>query len=427
MMKKICLLILPLVILSCGQQTGKNTMSEYESGVYNETLETVKSLESRLAGVSSYSMHEVEEYLAEVDRLQFRNDTTGMSANDIESCMKLERRIDILKRDAQTAADRQLQTMHIPAHVNDDCLLEGTTAYPVYLEKGDIMYYNIGLQKPGTIKLYNADAKALLKTYSQKTKVTDSLVVANKGIYLVEIVPGGTQYASVDITYQMKDHAHPIKIVKSEEIESKAGDFRVISNKGIILKTAFEQPRKFTLASQLKSTFTIAAKSIALVAVQIPAGATDVLYNLRISTSEQDRSIDGKFPDNMKLSYREIRFLGLPLYESSRGIGLFRTLLDDNRPLREEDAYCNMYVFRSQSAAKHFQDGTKPASQLQYDVDYSTLGTQSCNGRIPAKGAKTIYLAFENERVRYSNYIWVEVLTATPTTEYHTTKYYIDQ
>ena len=150
-----------------------------------------------------------------------------------------------------------------------------------------------------------------------------------------------------------------------------------------------------------------------------------MLYNLRISTSEQDRSSDGEFPDRMNMTYKKVRFLGLPLYETTKGGGLFNMLLDDNRPLREEDAYCNMYVFRSQWAAKQFQDGNKQASQLQYDVDYSTLGTQSCNGRIPAKGAKTIYLAFENERVRYSNYIWVEVLTATPTTEYHTTKYTI--
>lgn len=50
------------------------------------------------------------------------------------------------------------------------------------LERGDVLYYNIGLQYPGTVKLYNADARQNLKTYPQKTKVADSLVVANKGI-----------------------------------------------------------------------------------------------------------------------------------------------------------------------------------------------------------------------------------------------------
>ncbi len=424
-MRKASFVFIGLLLLSCGQYTGKKTMSEYEAGVYEETLNKVKALEGQLPGIPSASMDEVNSYLKDVEGLRYRNDTTGMGATAKESCVQLERRVYILKRDAVSACEQRLLTMVIPAEVNDDCLLEKTTAYPVYLEKGDILYYNIGLQKQGTIKLYNADARQLLKTYVQKTKVTDSLVVANKGIYLVEIALGGTQYASVDITYRMADHYHPIKKVGSEEVEAKAGDFRVVSNKGVILRTAFDQPRKFTLSSQFKSTFTSAAKSIALVAVQIPAGATDVLYNLRISTSEQDRSSDGKFPDRMNMTYKKVRFLGLPLYETTKGGGLFNMLLDDNRPLREEDAYCNMYVFRSQWAAKQFQDGSKQASQLQYDVDYSTLGTQSCNGRIPAKGAKTIYLAFENERVRYSNYIWVEVLTATPTTEYHTTKYTI--
>ena len=108
-------------------------------------------------------------------------------------------------------------------------------------------------------------------------------------------------------------------------------------------------------------------------------------------------------------------------------MNLFSKLLDDNRPLRDEDAYCNMYVFRNQAQAKQFQDGTKSASALSYDVDYSTLGTQSCNGRIPVKGLKTIYLAFENERVRYTNYLWVEVEAVVPKTEYFTTKYSIEQ
>ena len=35
----------------------------------------------------------------------------------------------------------------------------------------------------------------------------------------------------------------------------------------------------------------------------------------------------------------------------------------------------------------------------------------------------SFYLAFENERMRYANYLWVEAVAAVPTTEYYTTKY----
>ena len=418
MIKRILLLVLPVIFFACGQ--GGKKVSEVDK--YNDMLSRVQDLERCMQTLSTASMDQLNAYSEAVDTLYYDYNPMELQPDQIDACESLKKRVAILKRDAGVMVQEAKLRFRYTAHSNPDCLLEGTSAYPVYLERGDVLYYNIGLQNPGTVKLYNADARQTLKTYAQKTKVADSLVVANKGIYLVEIVPGKTQYASIDIQFRMGEY-HPVKTVYSEEIACKAGDFRAVSNKGISMRPVFEQPRKFTLSSQLKSTFTTSAKSIAVVAVQIPAGATDVLYNLRISTSEQDKSADGQFPDKMNLSYKKVRFLGMPLYESSRSSGLFSTLLDDNRPLREEDAYCNMYVFRSQSAAKQFQDGTKQASQLQYDVDYSTLGTQSCNGRIPAKGARTIYLAFENERVRYSNYIWVEVLTATPSTEFHNTKY----
>ena len=162
---------------------------------------------------------------------------------------------------------------------------------------------------------------------------------------------------------------------------------------------------------------------MSVVAVQVPAGATDILYSMRMSTSEAARAEDGKFHDNLSRSYKRIKFLGLPIYEKTTSNGLLNTILDDNRPLRDEDAYCNLYVFRNQSQAKQFQDGTKKISQLNYDIDYSTLGTQSCSGRIPAKGSKTIYLAFENERMRYTNYLWVEAEAIVPNTVYYRIKY----
>lgn len=419
MIKKILLLVIPVIVFSCGQN-GSKKLSEVDK--YNDMLAQVQMLERNMQALPGASMDEIMAYSKAVDTLYYDYNPMELQPEQVEACESLKKRVDILKRDAVVTLQEAQRNFRYRVHSNNDNLLEGTSAYPVYLERGDVLYYNIGLQYPGTVKLYNADARQTLKTYAQKAKVADSLVVANKGIYLVEIVPGKTQYASIDIQFRMGEY-HPVKTVYSEEISCKAGDFRAVANKGIVMKSVFENARKFTLSSQFKSTFSSAAKSIALVSVPVPAGATELLYNLRISTSEKDKGTDGKFSDDMNTSYKKVRFLGLPLYESSRGSGLFSTLLDDNRPLREEDAYCNMYVFRSQWAAKQFQDGTKQASQLQYDVDYSTLGTQSCNGRIPTRGARTIYLAFENERVRYSNYIWVEVLAATPTTEYHTTKY----
>ena len=194
------------------------------------------------------------------------------------------------------------------------------------------------------------------------------------------------------------------------------------SVKGVKMNPCFDEPRKFTLRGQLKAMFSGSERAI--VSIPVPVGATDILYKLRISTNETDISSDGKFNDKMETKYREIKVLGLPIYESHTGAGIISTLLGIDTPVREEDAYINMYVFNSASDAKKFQDGQSP-STLRYDVDYSTMGTQSCNGRIPTKGKRTIYLGFMNERMRYNNYVWLEAGSIAPQTEYFNYKFTI--
>ena len=97
-------------------------------------------------------------------------------------------------------------------------------------------------------------------------------------------------------------------------------------------------------------------------------------------------------------------------------------MLYRNAPVREEEAYCNVYVFTNQAEAKKFQDGAAPDG-LKYDIDLSLMGTQSCNGRIPVKGLTKVYLGFANERFRYSNYLWLEALSVTPKNEYYKVRY----
>ena len=188
------------------------------------------------------------------------------------------------------------------------------------------------------------------------------------------------------------------------------------------MKNLLEEPRKFTLRGQLKAMFSGAYRGV--VAVEVPAGATDILYSMRISTNERDRSSDGEFNEHANATYHKIKMLGLPVYESTKSAGIINTILGDYTPLREEDAYINMFVFGSSSQAKKFQDN-KPTNQLSYDINSSIMGMQSCTGRIPVKGRQTIYLGFENERTRYNNYVWVELLALQPNTEYFKTEYFL--
>lgn len=423
-------LIALLLFVGCGGITSKSdgvNLSEREAYRYDKAYSEVEQVESLCEQVSlSPSREAIVTLLSKAKALKYEYNDEGMNVATIEHCDSLKTRINQCQERALHIAEQAvISTGNISLVDVREQLLTEKTYYPVYLKKGEKLYCNIESSAAVTAKLYNADNESLVKSY-QRSKITDSLTIANTGIYLLEVAPQSKVYANVSLGFRPAESSdiYNRPAIYSEQVECKKGEIGAVAVAGVNLQNCFDEPRKFTLRGQLKATFSGNAK--ALVAVQVPAGATDILYSMRIATSEQDRASDGEFHDNLTRSYKRIKFLGLPLYEKTTSNGLLNTILDDNRPIRDEDAYCNMYVFRNQTQAKQFQDGTKSASQLSYDVDYSTVGTQSCNGRIPVNGSKTIYLGFENERMRYTNYLWVEVEAVVPKTVYYKTQYSID-
>lgn len=424
---KINLIILVVLAILCSC-TG-NTGSKSPIDEYNEVLERVQELEKvvETADWSAFSADELQEMNTIGKDLYYDYNPMEMTPEQVNACEALKTRVKNLREQIVSKSGNVIENFEVTAFNLSDNLIEGAQAYPVYLQKGETLNVVASSQQNFTLKISNANSRSVLKTFAGKTSVEHSIEIKNTAIYLVEVVPTKAQYLDLSVKYKIADTSRlsaPTPI-NTEQVECAKGDFGAKGVPGVYMHKCFEEPRKFTLRGQLKAAFS--GNSKALVAVQVPAGTTDILYSMRIATSEDSRSEDGEFHDNLSRSYTRVKFLGLPLYEKSTSNGLLNTLLDDNRPLRDEDAYCNMYVFRNQAQAKLFQDGKKPASQLKYDVVYSTVGTQSCNGRIPMKGTRTIYLGFENERMRYTNYLWVEVEAIVPKTVYYKTKYSIDQ
>ena len=428
-MRNVLITLIAIAISACNGSSNKSAepkMSEKAKILYEKAEKKVAELEGRIDLLGNGTDRQVFiSVLSDAKKLTYNFDSTEMNRAAIDKCKALQQRIEAAQRDAIAKTESFILTANVLVYQGQDVLLEKMVEYPVYLEKGDKLYYDIKLQSAVPVKIYNMDAGSTVKTYNKST-IKDSLVVVYPGIYLLEIKPAASQYASIDISYHTDnmDRIYNPKSVRTETVSCSKGDFRAYGIKGIKMQNLFEEPRKFTLRSQLKSAFSGSSK--ALVPIQVPAGSTDILYSMRIATSEQDRSSDGNFHKNMNLKYNQIKFLGLPLYERNQGSGLLKMLLDDNRPITDADAYCDLYVFRSQSEAKKFQDGTASTSSLKYDVDWSTVGTQSCNGRIPTNGASKLYLGFENVRMRYTNYLWVEAVAVVPITEYYRTKYTID-
>ena len=313
------------------------------------------------------------------------------------------------------------------ALVNEvDKLIEETMMYPVYLPKGTKLYIDFETSGLAVVRLLNADSHATLRTWSNKKSFRDSILIANSAIYLVDVQLKDNMYINLTMERTCKDLVDVTRSyeVAEEEVPCRAGDFLSRKVDGLSISSLFEEPRKVTLRSQGKAFFSGGSRSV--VAMQVPANCTDIAYCLRISTSQTDQSTDGQFCKKVDEKYKEIKFLGLPIYEShGTGSNIFRELLNATEPPREEEAYCNLYVFTNQAEAKKFSDG-KPVAELKYDMDFSKQGTQSCNDRIPTKGIKTLYFGFENTRVRYSVYLWLESVSTVKTTEYFKMKYSLE-
>lgn len=428
-MKKVTGIFAALLLCSCVGNGGGSSvpeMSEKSRILYEKAQKKVDAVEESVEKLrKGDNVQQVIKVLSDARNLEYDFDSAGMNKAAIAKCRALQDKLVKVQEKAIAKAESYILASRVSVCQGGDLLIEKMTEYPVYLEKGDVLYYDVTLQNPVPVKLYNVDSRSVVKSYN-KSSIRDSLVIQYPGIYLLEIKPQDPVYVSVDMSYKTEnmDRIYNPKSVRSETVSCAKTDFRAYPVKGIKMQNMFEEPRKFTLRSQLKAAFS--GSAIALVPVTVPAGTTDILYSMRIATSESDRSSDGKFHTNMGIKYNQIKFLGLPLYERNQSSGLLQMLLDDNRPLRDEDAYCNMYLFRSQSEAKKFQDGTSPASELKYDLDCSAVGTQSCNGRIPVNGASKLYLGFENVRMRYANYLWVEAVAVVPVTEYYRTTYTIN-
>lgn len=399
-------------------------LSEREEYRYNKAVADIEAVEAMMeeceqnGNADAYAL-----LLSKAKILRYDYNDEGMNSATVEHCKQLCQRIEKLQGDVVAFVESKVISIgKVNLHAHKSLLLSEQSTTPLYLESGEMLFIEHSSSEATTLRFNNADTQKRLKTYTSKS-VKDSIKIAYSGVYTIDLIPSAKCYSSLDISVRpsSQDGIYTRKSVRSETVKCNKGDWGAKAVTSIEMYNCFEEPRKFTLRGQLKAAFSGNAK--ALVAIQVPAGTTDILYSMRVATSEQGRATDGKFHNNLTHSYNKIKLLGLPLYEKEKTQGVFVRLLDDNRPIREEDAYCNMYVFRNANMAKQFQDGAKPASQLNYDVDFSTIGTQSCSGRIPTKGAKTIYLGFENERMRYVNYLWVEVVAVTPITEYYTTKY----
>lgn len=413
------------VATSCFTNTKKSTDDRldreisWSNSYIDEIHELCDDIESDMDTVKIARL----EYLSDYLEFNFHSYDDDLDEEQTAKIERQKRLVESAKNDAKDAL-MNIVEQYRRVMVEDNPLVEGVKVYPFYLKRGDQAVIDCTAEGDAVAKLYNADSRTLLKTYGKGSHI-DTMEVANTAIYLLEFTSKTPQYCHVNVSDKISSwkELSDVDEIVEEQTETTANGFRVHKVPGIDMKPIFEEPYKITIRSKLKNFMDMSSPYRSVVAVKIPSGCTDMLYHLRISTDDDGSTADGKFYDNVYTKYHKIKFLGLPLYESSRSsTSLFNELLKGIDVRREEKAYCNLYVFTSSAQAKRFMQNVD-VSTLSYNMDYSVSGTQSRNGRIPAKGIQTIYLGFENTRQRYDLYIWIEALASIPKDVYYTETY----
>ena len=423
------LLCILLTCAGCGQGNKKDAeldkISELEQMKYDNISQKLDLLCSKAQ--SAHTDLDLQTIYTELRQIEYDYNPDGMGERAQQKCQQLKDRLAVLQADPSSIlqsspTDRLSVSESTPSsgkglisrrHMKVDAVKR----YPYYLKAQDQLRISLTPHGSALVSLFDVNHQNRLKQWHVQGTLEEQVTIPSDGIYMIELRPnGGELIVDISLSYDgIDDDKRPR--VSERTVSCKQGNFLAEATESVRVSTVFKEPKKVGLRGNLKSFFS--GKSRALISVPVPAGSDAILYSLRISTNEKTAPSDGKFADNLSLASKQIKLLGIKVYEKrTLSSSVIDRLLFNTRPVREEDAFCNMYVLTDATQAKKFQDETASSGHYKYDVEQSQMGTQSCNGELKPKGRKTIYLGFENERMRYDNYIWLEVASLTHTKEY---------
>ena len=422
------LTVMFLLLTGCGNGKKPDYMPEMERLNYDNTQTKLNDIYAEATGAANSgtesAMFRVREEIRQLD-YEFNGDNMGADAR--RKCQELKNRIDALKANPELAFNGapstgagggSLTVKGAKLISRSNMKINGVERFAYGLNAGDNLTISLDCQGAMQVALYDVNRQRVVKRFSANGTVNETIPISEKGVYVTELQPstGNTVMAGVALSFTGKDTA-PRKRVREKLTDCSKGDFMAQAVPQVKISKVFREPKKVGLRGNLKAVFS--GKSRVVIPVHVPSGCDLLLYSLRISTNENTVSSDGRFAENLSVASSRIKIFGKTVYEKQNlASSLVNSLLLNTRPPREDDAFCNMYVFTSSAQAKKFQDESSSSSHYKYDVGQSQLGTQSCNGRLNPKGHKTIYLGIENERMRYDNYIWLELVAVNYTTKY---------
>ena len=178
-MRNILIVLTAIIICACGGNNSKSSepqMSEKAKILYEKAEKKIADVENSVEQLQKGTdAQQIIKVLADVKKLEYNFDSTDMNRAAIEKCKALQARVVEVQEAAVAKAESIILESKVSVYEGEDLLLEKMAEYPVYLEKGDVLYYDVKLQTAVPVKLYNMDTRSTVKSYN-KTSIKDSLV-----------------------------------------------------------------------------------------------------------------------------------------------------------------------------------------------------------------------------------------------------------
>ena len=162
------------MLCSCVSETAKQTLNHY-----NEVYVKVDEIEALLqyADLETLSVEDLVDLYDIAKELSYSFNPMDLKPEQIAACELLKQRVIKVRSELLDQTSRVISKCRVHAWEYADKLMEETQTFPVYMLRGEKLYWNIKAQKPIGVKIYNSDSRQLIKTYTGKTICSDSLAI----------------------------------------------------------------------------------------------------------------------------------------------------------------------------------------------------------------------------------------------------------
>ena len=278
--------------------------------------------------------------------------------------------------------------------------------------KGDTMQVKVTCDKPfSVVSITEERSGRVIKKFWNNIIIDYDFVPFADNVYTLKTIFKNGAYLSCGITKIPVDlnSKYTKYKVKRDSIIVEKKTSRSIIGKELKFESVYNEPKKFVLSGAVRS-----GVSKIYAPIKVPKKCKEFIYRLRISGDKDKVNQDGNLLKEVSSSYRKIKVLGLPVWESNNSSSsltreLFNLILD---PMKEEDYTANIFFFDKESEVKKFvsYNGVEYGNNFKYNLKNSALGSQSRNGLVKRPKSGYSYLGL-NTNSNFSNtYIWLDVV-----------------